>query len=73
MSTREAEDTRGLTQRELILEVRNDVKAHIEKHDCIHDEIERDIRVRPTRSEIFSLLGAAGVLSGLVFGIIQAT
>jgi hypothetical protein len=44
---------------------------HIEAHDDIHDEIEKDLRVRPTRQEIMGLFGGAGVLSGIIFGIVR--
>lgn len=45
--------------------------SHIQRHDETHDEIERDLRVRPTRQEIMAGLGGAGVLSGIIFGIVR--
>ena len=52
---RDTDDTRGLTQRELLLEVRQDVK-----------EIRLDYHLqfgrRPTRTELLSALGGISIL-----------
>ena len=53
----ESEDTRGMTIRELLLEVREDVKHHIEKG---HPNT-------PTRAEMFAgLIAVVGVLLAAV-------
>ncbi len=44
---------------------------HVSFHDKVHDDIEKDLRVRPTRQEIMTLFGGAGVLSGIIFGIVR--
>lgn len=54
----EPEDTRGLTIREIVLEIRADLKEHVDKG---HPNT-------PTRAEMFSILFVTG---GLVIGIIQ--
>jgi hypothetical protein len=56
----EPEDTRGLTLRELVIELR-DGQLRVEKR--MHEELSK----RPTRSE---LVIAASVFSGVVLGII---
>ena len=53
----ESEDTRGMSMRELLLEVRQDVKDHIEKG---HPNT-------PTRREMFAgLIAVAGVVLAAV-------
>ncbi len=69
----------GLSIRELVLEVREDVKSlmkevNLEKaaHDDEHQELERDLGKRPTRAEMMGLFTLAGVVSGIIFGIVSA-
>ena len=52
----ENNDTRGLTQRELLLEVRTDVK-----------DLNRRLSKSPTRMEIY---GTIGLGASLIFGIV---
>ncbi len=54
----EPDDTRGLTIRELVLEVRADVKQHVNNG---HSNT-------PTRTEMFSALF---IIAGLVIGILR--
>lgn len=51
--------------------IEDKLDRHIERHDRTHAEIERDLRVRPTRQEIMAGLGGAGVLSGIIFGVVR--
>lgn len=66
----ESDDTRGLTLREIVIEMRADQKRFMEIHHREHDRIDNDVRARPTRKELVGLLSAAGALSGIIFGAI---
>lgn len=50
----EANDTRGLSQRELILEMRKDIK-----------EMKRENSKRPTRTEVYGTVGTVAILLAL--------
>jgi hypothetical protein len=52
----------GLSDHQLLLEVRTEVRAI---NTFIHSEFSR----RPTRQELWGYLGAAGVLSGVIVGL----
>ena len=54
----DTDDTRGLSQRELLLEVRQDIKDI--RDDRIRETAE--IGKRPTRPEIYSAIGTMSVL-----------
>lgn len=61
----------GLTDHELLLEIRDKLDKHIEKDNETHAELEREVYERPTRKEILAFLGGAGVLSGIIFGFVH--
>jgi len=56
---------------EILVRVEQKLDKHIERHDTTHDEIEKDIRSRPTRQEVMWLFGGAGTLSGILFGAVR--
>lgn len=66
----------GLSNQQLLLEIRADLKAHIASYNKEMRWMERELERRPTRREAFSWLGVgltlAGLLSGIVFGILSA-
>jgi len=62
----DTDETRGLSQRELLLELRQDVKE-LRQHRLT--EID-DLGRRPTRGEIYSALGAVSLLWGLMLRFI---
>ena len=74
-SAPEANDTRGLTQRELLLEVRADLKEHIVVEGGRIAELERTMETIPTRAELLrTTLGVftiAGIVSGIFFGLMH--
>ena len=68
----------GLTVRDLILELRKDVKSLSDKFDedkdVRHAEFQRvdwEISKRPTRAEVVTWFVLAGTLSGLVGALIS--
>jgi hypothetical protein len=62
----EQDDTRGLSQRELLLELRIDLKCFIEDERAELKRIDEDILNRPTRAEVMALFSVAGVLMGIL-------
>ena len=62
----EQQDTRGLTQRELILEMRSDIKSLVDEQADTEAHVERELGKRPTRAEVLSTIGTFGVIIGLV-------
>jgi hypothetical protein len=76
MGNFETPGTKGLSQRELLLEVRRDVKDFREE---VRDEVRRvdaELALRPTRDDVRRTTGVglaiATFIGGLVFGIISA-
>jgi len=59
---KDTDETRGLSQRELLLELRRDVKDIKDERTVEAHELGK----RPTRTEIYSALGGAAVLMGLL-------
>lgn len=56
---------RGLSQRELIIEVRDDVRSLSEKLAVY----ERGLSKRPTRAEVYGLFILTGAVAGIVISI----
>jgi len=66
----ENEDTRGLTLRELVLELRANQYKFMDKNEAEHDEIRQGLSSRPTRAELASFLGGLGALVGVIIAVI---
>jgi hypothetical protein len=60
-------DPHGLSLRDLVLEVRDDVK------DILDREAKQDAEIakRPSRTEVMSLFGLAGSVSGIIFALVR--
>ena len=65
----ETQDTRGLTQRELILEMRDDIKSLVSEQAEDQIVTERELGRRPTRSELYSTIGALGIVVGIIVSL----
>lgn len=68
--TFEQDDTRGLTQREILLEVRKDVKNHVEEYQEDKVEVALAFGRRPTRAEVISWAGGIGAIVGVTVALI---
>ncbi|MCI0560385.1 MAG: hypothetical protein MN733_18015 [Nitrososphaera sp.] len=56
-------DPTGMSDHELLIEVRTELRA-------ISNYIHAELHKRPTRTELMTLLTGAGVLAGMIFGLI---
>lgn len=67
----------GLSNQELLLEIRADLKAHLAVYQRDRVHLTTELQQRPTRREVIGLfsgmLALAGVLSGVIFGILSVT
>lgn len=74
MKPSESQETRGLSQRELILELRTDVKALAEDGHRERNRIDAELAKRPTRAEMGKALAvglsAAGLIAGTLISLI---
>ena len=68
-------DGRGLSMRQLLLEVRAAQKAHIDTYNRDQLRIQTELSHRPTRKEVISWIGAsvaaAGLLVSFIFSLIE--
>ena len=62
----EEQDTRGLTQRELILEMRSDIKTLVTDQADSEAHTEHELGKRPTRAEVLSTVATVGIVIGIV-------
>lgn len=56
----------GFSNKEVLLEIKTDLKDFREKYDEDQDRRDEQIAKRPTRSELWSLVAGVGVIVALV-------
>ncbi len=62
-------DINGFSDHEILVDVSTDLKQHIKDSQETEIEIAIDLAARPTRREIISWIGGAGVLVGIVMAL----
>lgn len=67
--TKETPNTEGLSQRELILELRQDVKGLANKDETERARVDTELRKRPTRAEVMSLFTFVAIITGAVIAL----
>lgn len=67
--TKETPNTEGLSQRELILELRQDVKGLANKDETERARVDTELRKRPTRAEVMSLFTFVAIITGAVLAL----
>lgn len=59
----------GFSMKEVVIEIKEELKAFRTKYD--EDQEKRDIEIskRPTRTELYGSVGAAGVIASIVAAV----
>ena len=65
-------ETRGLSQREILLELRQDVKGIVEDRASERVEVEKELSSKLGRAEFYKAVGLFLGLSGAAAGIMAA-
>lgn len=60
-----------MTNKELLIRIDEKLDSHIENTRARDLLIQEELGKRPTRNELINWLVGAGVVSGMVFGIVQ--
>lgn len=71
MSEADKPTSNYITNKELLLEIRSDLKALSVYQTAMDIRYTNEMGKRPSRTELISWLGAAGILSGSIFGILS--
>ena len=63
-------DSDGFSMKEVVIEIKQDLKAFRDKYD--EDQERRDIEIskRPTRTELYSSIASVGVIIGIIVAVI---
>ncbi len=56
----------GFSDHEILIEIREDLKEHIEESRDSDNAVQRDLSIRPTRGEVIGWFTGLGVVVGLV-------
>ena len=62
--------TDGFSMKEVVIEIKDDLKAFRSKYDEDQDRRDLEIAKRPTRSELYGSIGAVGILVGIITRVI---
>lgn len=62
-------DNRGFSEKEIIIQMGQDLKELVRKFDEFQSRYDNDMRQRPTRGEIWGYVGAMGSFAAIVFAI----
>ncbi len=59
-------DHKGFTDHEILVEIRDDLKRHIDDSQDTEIEIKTALAARPTRGEVIKWVGAGSALFGII-------
>lgn len=62
----------GFTVKEVVVEIKQDLKAFRDKYDIDQDRRDDEMSRRPTRKELYASIGVIGVLVSVVVSIVGA-
>ena len=59
----------GFSMKEVVIEIKNDLKAFRLKYD--EDQERRDVEIakRPTRTELYGSVGVVGIIVGIIMSV----
>jgi hypothetical protein len=62
--------TDSFSMKEVVVEIKNDLKAFRIKYDADQERRDEEIAKRPTRTELYGSVGAVGVIVGIIMSVI---
>ena len=60
----------GFSMKEVVIEIKEDLKAFRTKYDADQERRDDEIAKRPTRTEVYGSVGVVGVIVGIVSAIV---
>lgn len=61
----------GFTNKEVLLEIKRELADFRSKYDTDQQRRDSELSKRPTRAELYALVGVVGVIIGAVFGLMR--